>query len=333
MLSVTYEPVHSAGHLRPVNLRTDLGPLADLIELVFADSMDANGRAAIREMRTMSKLGVGLHVLSRVSNVILGGSLGYVWIEDGRLVGNVSVYPANWPAGLGPAWIIANVGVHPDYRRRGIARRLMNASMDLIRERKGRHAVLQVDANNTAAQRLYEQLGFVTERGWTQWRRGSLSALPERRARHDVHITRRRGREWREEYRLAQRVRPPERGGLGWLEPLHERHFRTSLLGRILGGFGLRSQERLVIRDETGELAAALWIETGFASNTRLKLMTLPRVQGLYDDALLHTAIRRYGHTVMRIDHPMDEHVTNDLLAAYGFRRLRSLVNMRWDVC
>lgn len=44
-------------HIRPVNLRTDLPTLADLIELVFAPTMDESGRAAIREMRYMSRMG------------------------------------------------------------------------------------------------------------------------------------------------------------------------------------------------------------------------------------------------------------------------------------
>jgi hypothetical protein len=49
--------------LRPINLRTDLAPLADLIEIVFASSMDASGKSAIREMRYLSKIGAGLGFL------------------------------------------------------------------------------------------------------------------------------------------------------------------------------------------------------------------------------------------------------------------------------
>ena len=35
--------------LRPVNVRTDLAQLADLMEITFHDTMDESGRAAIRE--------------------------------------------------------------------------------------------------------------------------------------------------------------------------------------------------------------------------------------------------------------------------------------------
>ena len=109
--------------LRPVDLRSDLRPLADLIELVFADSMDSSGRSAIREMRYLSHFGYGLKLISRLNELALGISLGFVYVMDGKLVGNVSVYPASYPKELGETWILANVAVHPDYQRRGIAAR------------------------------------------------------------------------------------------------------------------------------------------------------------------------------------------------------------------
>ncbi|MCZ7543814.1 MAG: hypothetical protein M5R40_09870 [Anaerolineae bacterium] len=50
--------------LRPVNLRIDLGGIADLIEICFADQMDAQGRATVREMRALSRLGPLLWLLA-----------------------------------------------------------------------------------------------------------------------------------------------------------------------------------------------------------------------------------------------------------------------------
>ena len=125
------------GGLHPVKLSRDLADLADLIEIAFADAMDDSGRAALREMRALSKMGAGLDMLGRLNDLAVGISHGYVWIADGKLVGNVSVYPADWPSQLGRAWIIANVAVHPAYQRRGIARRLMQASLEMIQRRGG----------------------------------------------------------------------------------------------------------------------------------------------------------------------------------------------------
>lgn len=54
-----------------------------------------------------------------------------------------------------------NVAVHPDYRRRGIARALICALMDGLRERGNRCLTLEVRASNTSAIALYEKLGFA----------------------------------------------------------------------------------------------------------------------------------------------------------------------------
>jgi ribosomal protein S18 acetylase RimI-like enzyme len=310
--TVPKQSATSVDGMRPVNLRTDLAPLADLMETVFAGSMDSSGRSAIGEMRALSKLGVGLGLLARINELALGVRLGYVWIADGKLVGNVSVYPGNWPSDLGSTWIIANVGVQADYRRRGIARRLMQASLDMIQARGGRRAILQVDYDNIAARNLYESLGFVNERAWITWRRShSLRPSPPL-TDTPAFITSRAGRN---SNRYASRTsRPVERGGMGWQRPLHRDLFRKSLLRRILDWLSLRSVERLVIHAEDGQsIVASLWIEAGLViGNVELTLIVELAYQGLYDDALIGTAVRRFaGHTLV-IEHPMDETAPTD---------------------
>lgn len=331
------DPAAAAGDgLRPVNLRTDLTPLADLIELVFADSMDQGGAAAVRELRALGRMGPGFtSVLSGMNDLLMGISLGYVWMAGERLVGNVSIYPANWPRSLGSAWIIANVGVHPDFRGRGIASRLMRAAMDLIRQRGGTAAVLQVDADNLIARRLYQRLGFRDERGFTLWRRAG-SVRPPARSGPQVFIAHRRPGEWRAEYALAQRVRPAERGGIGWQRPLHPDFFHPPLLRRALNWFNLRAVERLVIRsDDQARLLAVLWIERAvMASSTQLTLLVDPAYAGVYDEALLCLAARRFGdrRSVLLIEHPTDESATAEALQRCAFRPQRQVMHMRWDV-
>lgn len=335
ILSLSDQAAAAGDGLRPVNLRTDLAPLADLIELVFADSMDQGGAAAVRELRALSRMGPGLNVLPGMNDLLQGISLGYVWMAGGRLVGNVSVYSANWPRSLGSAWIIANVGVHPDYRGRGIAASLMRAAMDLIRQRRGTAAVLQVDADNFIARRLYQRLGFRDERGFTLWRR-SGSVRPPPYSGQPVFITRRRPAEWRAEYALARRVRPAERGGLGWQRPLHADLFNPPLSRRLLDWFNLRTLERLVIRsDDQARLLAVLWIERAvMVTSTQLTLLVDPAYAGVYDDALLHLAARRFGdrRSTLLIEHPSDETATAEALQRYYFRPQRQVMHMRWDV-
>lgn len=323
---------HNDHGIRPINLRTDLASLADLIELVFADSMDSSGRDALREMRYLSKMGAGLHVLSRMNEMAFGISQGYVWVEAGELVGNVSIYPANWPADLGSAWIIANVGVHPDYQRRGIARQLMQVSLQAVKERGGTTAILQVDADNMAARNLYRSLGFIDERTWITWRRRSSSVLPAGPPEQpSVYIRHRRRTEWKAEMALVERIRPQKHGGIGWLRPFHISQFRKPSWGKLLDWINFRSTEHLVIR-QGNMLAAALWIENNFGSKTRLTLLVEPHYQGIYDDFLLNTVVRRLNRTPLIIEHPADELAINKTLKKYSFIPQREVIHMRWDV-
>lgn len=345
MVSLSVSPPLSAlsDGIRPINLHTDLAPLADLIELVFASSMDSSGRAAIREMRALSRLGVGLRVLNGMGDV--QPVMGFVWIADGRLIGNVSIYPASLPAWMGSAWIIANVSVHPDYRGRGIARRLMQTSLASIRIwAKGRRvrAYLQVEADNTPARTLYESLGFAHERVWTTWRRASTTRVPSLALPPGVpapYITRRRRGEWRAEYDLATHLRPADRGGIGWMRPLHAGLFRRSLWDSLRDLINLRNTEHLVIRaPDTPDhrlppVLGALWVESGFANNAiQLTLLVDPRGAGVYDEALIHMTASRFGtRETLSIEHPADDTAAAAVLTRYQFMPQRTLLHMRWE--
>src|SRR5262249_10858758 len=70
-----------------------------------------------------------------------------------------------------PAWLVANVAVHPACRRRGIARHLVQAAICHVHERGGGLVVLDVRRENQPAYALYQSLSFTlreetTERRW-----------------------------------------------------------------------------------------------------------------------------------------------------------------------
>jgi ribosomal protein S18 acetylase RimI-like enzyme len=82
---------------------------------------------------------------------------GFVWVEEGEIVGNVTVSRA---APSSYRWIVSNVAVAEPYRGQGIARTLMDAAIELIREWKGRQVALQVRHDNAPAVHLYQTMGF-----------------------------------------------------------------------------------------------------------------------------------------------------------------------------
>ena len=58
------------------------------------------------------------------------------------------------------AWHVMNIAVAPEYRRRGIARSLMERLFDVTSRDARRGYTLEVRVSNEAAIRLYEELGF-----------------------------------------------------------------------------------------------------------------------------------------------------------------------------
>ena len=67
---------------------------------------------------------------------------------------------------LASSWLVVDelqitaVAVHPDHRRRGLARQLLEALLRLGREAGAKRATLEVSSANAAARALYVGLGF-----------------------------------------------------------------------------------------------------------------------------------------------------------------------------
>ncbi len=331
MIAATLRTQAASG-LRRVNLSRDLAAIADLIELCFESSMDAGGRATVNEMRSLSRMGPLLGLMSLGDDLLKGIGQGFVWEEAGRILGNVTLFPARVPAELGPVTVVANVAVHPDLQRRGIGRQLMDASLEAVRASGARCAILQVDHDNAVARRLYERLGFQMERTWHQWRRSTSQSVPTRDAAAP-RITLRPADRWREEYALAGQVFPQARGGLGWQRPLHPREFTRSPWQAILDGLSGVTLERWIVPDGD-RIAGALWARTSFtAGHTQLTLIVAPDWQGRLEDGLINYAIRRLAvdYRPLTAEHPADDLAATLAFEHYGFVKRRTLQHMRLD--
>ena len=78
----------------------------------------------------------------------------WVMHDDGRVVG----YACLWE--IGEETHVTNIAVHPDFRRRGIARALLGHILDEARRRAARLVGLEVRPSNHEALPLYESFGF-----------------------------------------------------------------------------------------------------------------------------------------------------------------------------
>lgn len=70
----------------------------------------------------------------------------------------VAAYLCLWE--IGDELHVTNIAVHPDLRRRGLARRLLSAILEDGRARRLRAVTLEVRPTNDEARALYESFGF-----------------------------------------------------------------------------------------------------------------------------------------------------------------------------
>ena len=75
--------------------------------------------------------------------------------EDGEIAGYVGSQTVMDESDM------MNVAVHPDYRRKGIAEKLVMELVEALKKRDSRCLTLEVRASNEPARALYEKLGFV----------------------------------------------------------------------------------------------------------------------------------------------------------------------------
>ncbi len=204
-----------SGHLRPLDVRRDLGGVADLVEQCFADTLDSDGQRYIQQMRSLSHNPGTLNWISSLSERSPLPLSGFVWEEDKRIVGNLTLIPYNLHQA--PTMLIANVAVHPDYRRRGIAYRLTAKAIDHARQRGIRTTWLHVREENEPAIKLYRSLGFQERARRTTWICDSKATpLQDENGRRavtpaqPVHIGERRTQDWHAQESWLRRLYPAE---------------------------------------------------------------------------------------------------------------------------
>jgi ribosomal protein S18 acetylase RimI-like enzyme len=302
--------------LRAFDGRRDLGALADLIETSFAEQLDQAGRQMVAGMRLFSRLGWLGWLLSRWLLPPAANPIGFVWEQDGQVVGNASLMPVR---NYSRRWVMANVAVQPRYRRHGIGRRLVGAAIEAARERGARQVILQVDQENQAAQALYNQFGFKLLADRSTWFRPR--GLAPTHTIEGSQVRSREDDEWRDQFELASRLHPE---GLIWPFPTVTSIFRPRGLA---GWTGAASHLHWVWRTAEG-LEASLSLRPGVEPGIqRLVMVTSPAVRGLAEGPLLDRILARPAsrRTAFVIDYPTG--AAGSAFSERGFFERRQL---RW---
>lgn len=310
--------------MRPIRLPGDLHDIANLVELCFEDTLDADGRRFIRQMRRAASMGRPYPGFGGPLQTVKG----YVWEEAGRIVGNINLIPVRMHHRR--AYLVANVAVHPDFRRRGIAHRLTEAALAFAEMRGVPQAALQVDIGNQVAQSLYQSYGFEEKARRTVWH---LDGSVEIKLPPSVSVGPRQREDW-----------PKQRD---WLDALYDRHVRWNLpLGRsvyapgVFGGIMRMAYEHKIRQwsaSHHGEWIGSLTWQSSYnqadwlwlaAPPDKLELATCALVPYARRDLLEHNLIK--PGRPLAVNFPAGQN--EQAFEAVGFKQHNTLIWMEKEL-
>ncbi|MEO8664477.1 MAG: GNAT family N-acetyltransferase [Ignavibacteria bacterium] len=78
-------------------------------------------------------------------------------------MGFVQLYPSFSSVSMKKIWILNDLFVHPDHRRKGVAEELIYKTKSFAAETKAKGVILETHDDNTEAQNLYDKTGFVKD--------------------------------------------------------------------------------------------------------------------------------------------------------------------------
>jgi ribosomal protein S18 acetylase RimI-like enzyme len=256
--------IESQNNLRAIDPRQDMNQVADLVELCFADTLDTEGKDYIKQIRRAANNPAYVHLAGALGDRSPMPLAGFVWEENKRIVGNLTMIPY-YPYGK-HYYLIANVAVHPNFRRNGIARSLTNRAIEQARNRKADMVWLHVREENQAAYHLYKTLGFKENARRTTWmiqnnnhevQHGQIPSLSS--ANHDTLIRSRKNVDWTLQKKWLEWAYPAE---LTWQLPINYRSIQPGLSGMLYRYFFENQVKQWSVRNGSNLLGVVSWVRT-----------------------------------------------------------------------
>jgi ribosomal protein S18 acetylase RimI-like enzyme len=328
MSSITI-PARADPHpnLRPLNVLRDLSAVADLIEICFSSTMDSDGKQYVQDMRRAGKDSSFMRWANHAAETTSLPLSGYIWEENGKIVGNASLIP--FRHNKQRIYLIANIAVHPDHRRKGIAHALTQRAMQHAREKKVDNIWLHVRDDNPGAIDLYKKLGFVERARRTSWQAYTDPHAPTLQT--DIVVTGRHPDDWSTQLNWLSRLYPDP---LAWHRNWSFTSLRPGLWNWLYLLFvDINIRQWAGIRrghpsTDSGTMEAALaWIPYG-----RGEALFAATGEGSDPDALtalLLQARRELSHSYSTISLEFPSGDFDKAIQAAGFKPLRTLIWMQ----
>jgi ribosomal protein S18 acetylase RimI-like enzyme len=270
-------------HVRPIRLRKDLSRIADLVELCFADHMDAEGRTYLHHIRKAGSDANSYYLDARSPETSTIPFHGYVWEENGQIIGNITlIYLKKNNQAL---YFIANVAVSPEHRNQGIAKELTLRAMQHVKEHDGKSVVLQVREDNPTAIHIYESLGFYEINRRTNWVPGE-KIVDKKALSSNVEVTHRKSEDWSQQKLWLQDTYPEN---VAWFLPFqlskHEPGIWKTLMrwldSEFIRFWSAREGERLLglaTLETINPFQDYIWIASSLAFEEKAILALVPFV-------------------------------------------------------
>jgi ribosomal protein S18 acetylase RimI-like enzyme len=307
-------------NLRPLSVLRDLPAVADLIEMCFSSTMDNDGKRYLQDMRRAGSDNSFLKWANRAAESTSLPLTGYIWEENGKIVGNASLVPFRHNSQR--IYLIANVAVHPDHRRRGIARALTERALQHAREKKVNNIWLHVRDDNPGAIHLYQKLGFIERARRTSWQATTDSRAPTLQT--DIIVTGRNPRDWPTQLDWLSRLYPDL---LGWHRKWDLSALRPGLLNSLYVFFmDLNIRQWTAGRHDQMEAALA-WIPSGRGES--LFAATGERSDPDALTVLLMKARRDLAQYYPNIGLEFPAGEFDDAIRTAGFKSMRTLIWMQ----
>lgn len=221
--------------IRPVNLPQDLDIMNDLIMQGFEypdhpewGLQPDDKEGMLDRLRGMKRNWPVLAFMRRISPLARDAMRGFIAEQDDKPVGLMN----HMRQTKEPEWFLANAAVLPGYRRKGIARQLLTAILDELRERKARTVCLDIIDQNIPSLELCKGMGFEVYASLTVLDIEADKFVPTPSLPPGWSFLPRSRFDWRSQFKLAKRITPEN---VARFEPPVERRFRRPFLQTLFG--------------------------------------------------------------------------------------------------
>ncbi len=142
--------------LRTWDFEEDHEKVSELLELVFEEELESKGlemKNVFDEYKSLLPFFKIMGLFNKDFKHTLDGFV--IENSEGRIIASVNLSYSIYH------WEISMVATHPDYRRKGLARKLVTLAVDHAKELGAKLCVLEVKDINRPAYNLYKSLEFV----------------------------------------------------------------------------------------------------------------------------------------------------------------------------